>query len=314
MNNLSINNKEWLWVEKYRPKTIDDIIIPETLKTQIREWVDKREIPNLLLSGRIPGSGKSSLSHVLINETGADSMFLNVSLYPNIDTLRSKIQGFASTASFDGQPKIIVLDEFDGTNQNSFQPAFRGFVESFSKNVSFILTANFPSKIMEPIRNRMITIDFDDMSQKNKPELIKAGALRSMEILKNEDIKYNKDDLVWAIKHFYPSNRKIINTFQEFTSGGVLKINKDEVDTDTLNIDILKNIKDKNFDELRRNCARLPDPSSLFLTLFENIEDFDQTLRPNIIILIAKYQSFDSQVRDRLINIVALCVEIQELL
>jgi len=113
---LSIDNKEYLFVEKYRPKSINSIIIPEELKDQMREWVKDEQIPNLLLSGRVPGTGKSSMCHTIITETGADALFLNASLYPNIDILRSKIQGFVSTSSFDGNPKIVVLDEADFLN------------------------------------------------------------------------------------------------------------------------------------------------------------------------------------------------------
>ncbi len=311
---ISIDKKEFIWVEKYRPKTIDSIILSKEIKNMFKKWISDEEIPNMLLVSKTPGLGKSSAAHVLINEMDAEAMFINTSLFPNIDTLRNKIHGFVTTSSFNDKPKLVIMDEFDGANQNSLQPAFRGFVEEFSKNARFILTANVENKIIEPIRNRMITINFDEMMANNKTELIKETALNSIEILKNEKIKYDNTDVAYLVKHYYPSNRKIINKLQELSHSGTLKINRDEVDTDTLNLDILKNIHQKNFDELRRNCARLPDPSSLFLTLYENITDFDQTLRPNIIILIAKYQSFDSQVRDRLINIVALCVEIQELL
>ncbi len=312
MSNLSINNDEQILIEKYRPKNIEDLVVPEQLKKQMREWVKKDNIPNLLLSGRTPGTGKTSMCHTLITETGADAMFENASLYPNIDILRSKIQGFVSTASFDGNPKIVVLDEADFLNPKSTQPALRGFIESFSKNARFILTCNYPQKIIEPLRNRLITVDFDDMANKNKPELIKATFLRSRSILTNEGIEYTQDDLKWIVKHFYPSSRLILNKIQEFTTDGVLTIDRNKIDTDSLNTTIIDNILNKDFDSLRRNCTKLPDPSSLFLTLFENIETFPQQVRPPIIICIAKYQSYDSLVRDRLINIVAMCTEIIE--
>ncbi len=307
---LSVNNKEYVWIEKYRPKNLDDIVLPVELKTTIKSWVDDGEIPNILLSGRTPGTGKTSLCHTIIEEIGGEALFLNASLYPNIDILRSKIQGFVSTSSFDGAPKIVVLDEADGLNQNSTQPALRGFVESFSKSARFILTCNYKTKLIEPLRNRLIDIDFDEMSQKDKPELIKASAARAIEVLNNENVKYTKEDIIWVIRHFYPSSRKILNILQQYSIGGELKINRDELDADSLNDEIIKNIIAKDFDSLRRNCQKLPDPGSLFLTLFDSLEKFPKELRPQIIITIAKYQSFDSAVRDRLINTVACGTEI----
>lgn len=259
-------------------------------------------------------TGKTSMCHTIIEETGADALFLNASLYPNIDILRSKIQGFVSTSSFDGNPKIVVLDEADFLNANSTQPALRGFIESFSKNARFILTCNYPQKIIEPLRNRLINVDFDDMANKNKAELIKATFLRSRAILEKEKIEYTTEDLKWIVRHFYPSSRLILNKIAEFTTNKVLTIDKDKIDTDSLNSTIIKNILNKNFEELRRNCTKLPDPSSLFLTLFENIDIFEQPLRPSVIMIIAKYQSYDSLVRDRLINVVAMGTEIIEIL
>ncbi len=314
MSNLSVNKSEYIFIEKYRPKSINDLIVPETLKEQMREWVEDDEMPNLLLSGRTPGTGKTSFCHTIIEELGADALFINASLESNIDLLRTKIQGFVSTASFDGNPKIIILDEADGLNANSTQPALRGFIEKFSKNARFILTANYPQKLIEPLRNRLMLIDFDDLMNKNKKELITATFLRSKAVLENEQIEYTGDDLKWLVKHYYPSNRLILNKMQQFTQGKKLHINKEEIDTDSLNVEIIKNILDKDFDKLRRNCAKMPDPSSIFETLYVAIDDFPQSLRPQIIIAIARVQSWDGLVRDRLINAVGLAVEIQALL
>lgn len=313
-NQLSINNKEYIFIEKYRPKTITDLSVPMALKEQMKEWVKDDQIPNLLLSGRTPGTGKTSLCHTLIHETGADALFLNASLYPNIDVLRSKIQGFVSTSSFDGNPKIVVLDEADFLNANSTQPALRGFIESFSKNARFILTCNYPMKIIEPLRNRLINIDFDDMTIKNKNELIKDTLIRTLAVLNNEKIEYDMEDIKWIIKNFYPSSRAILNKIQEHTINKKLVLNKDEIDNDSLNNKILENIHKNEFENLRKNTEKMPDPSSLFMILYENLDDFPQALRPGIIIIIAKYQSYDSQVRDRTINSVACATEIMDLL
>ena len=311
---LSVNEKEYIFIEKYRPKTTEDLIVPEELKTSIREWVKDGEMPNILLSSRTPGTGKTSMAHVLINEIGADALFINASLEKNIDLLRDKIQGFVSTSSFDGNAKIVVLDEADFLNPNSTQPALRGFIEQFSKNARFILTCNYPNKLIEPLRDRLMLIDFDEMMQKNKVELIKATFLRNKSVLEHEGIEFNKEDLIWIVKHFYPSNRLILNKIQQMTQNKILGIDKNAIDTDTLNVDLVKSILDINFEQFTKLTKQMPDPSTIFLTLFENIEDFPQAARPSIIITIAKYQSYDSQVRDRLVNTVATGVEVMQLL
>jgi len=314
---LSINPKEYIYIEKFRPKNINDLIVTDDLKTQMKEWLTAGQIPNLLLTSKTPGTGKSSMAHTILAELQADALFINSSLESNIDTLRNKIQGFASTASFDGRPKIIVLDEADGLNPLSTQPALRGFIEEFSKNVRFILTANYINKIIEPLRNRLQIIDFDEMMSKNKAELIKKTYLRNKEILDYEKITYTKEDLIWLIKHFYPSNRLILNKIQQMTKNAKLVINKVDIDTDTLTSETIKAILNNNqesFDIIKKNIEKLPDPSSLFLALYEAIIKFPQVKRPEVIITIAKYQSYDSQVRDRLINSVACGFELQQIL
>lgn len=311
---ISVNEKEYLYVEKYRPKTVDDIVINSKTKDDIKNWIQDGEIPNLLLSGRTPGTGKTSLCHVLINEIGADALFVNASLESNIDTLRSKIQGFVSTASFDGNPKIVVLDEADFLNANSTQPALRGFIEQFSKNARFILTCNYKNKLIEPLRNRLIDIDLDDITSQFKSDLIKQVAVRAVKILQNEKIKFNKDDLIWIIKHYYPSTRKIVNLLQEKSVSGELIIDKNAIDQDGLATEIVNNIVTQDFKLMRQNIAKLPDPSTIFNTLYESVDEFPEGIQPKIIVTIAKYQAYDSQVRDRLINSVACAVEVMDIL
>ena len=311
---LSVNNNEYIFIEKFRPKTIDDLIVPQKLKEQMREWVKDGEIPNLLLSSKTPGTGKTSMTHTLINEVGADALFINASLESNIDLLRNKIQGFVSTASYNGNAKIIVLDEADFLNANSTQPALRGFIEQFSKNARFILTCNYPNKLIEPLRDRLILIDFDEMMQKNKKELVTATFLRNQEVLKHEKIEYKKEDLIWLIRHFYPSNRLILNKIQQMTQNGKLSINKDDIDVDTLNSKIINEILSGSFEELKTDCAKLPDPSAIFSAIFERIEDFPKEFRPQIIITVARYQSYAASVRDAYINSLACCLEVQQIL
>jgi len=309
---LSINTKEYIWAEKYRPKNIEDIVLSEKVRSDVRKWLKDEEVPNLLLSGRIPGTGKTSLCHVIINEIGADALFVNASLESNIDMLRNRIQGFVSTASFDGNPKIIVLDEADFLNPNSTQPALRGFIEKFSKNARFILTCNYKNKLIEPLRNRLIEIDYDEMYQNNKSEMLKQTLIRTVKILKNEAVTYDNDSLKWILQHYYPSSRKIISALQEYSTSGALVINKEEIDQDSIAQGIITAIKTKNFAEIIKLVSKLPDPSSVFSIIYDNILDFPQAVRPGVIIQVAKYQAWDSQVRDRTINVVGCATEVMQ--
>ncbi len=310
---LSIDEKEYLLIEKYRPKNLDDIVITESLRTQAKKWVKDGEIPNLLLSSKIPGTGKTSFAHTLIHETDAEALFINASLYPNIDILRNKVQGFAMTASFDGRAKIVVLDEADSLNSTSTQKALRGFIEEYSKNCRFILTCNYKDKIIEPIQNRLIEIDFDLMFNANKKELIKQMYLRTKSILEHEKIQFNQDDLLYLVGHFYPSSRTVINKVQEFNTNGTLLINKVDIDTTKINKDLIDAIKAKDFNKIRLKISKMSDPGGIFTTIYENIEEFNQDKRPSIVITCAKYSAWNSQVRDRLVNAVACAVEIGEL-
>ena len=313
---LSIDEKEFIFVEKYRPKNIDDIVITEEWKNKIRKWIKDGEIPNLLLSSKSPGLGKSSLAHVLINELDAEALFINASLYPNIDILRNKIKGFATTSSFDGRAKIVVLDEADFLNAKSTQPSLRGFIEEFSKNCRFILTCNYKDKIIKPIQDRLINIDFDVLYNYNKLELVKQVFLRTKKILEHENIKFQLEDLKEIVKHYYPSSRSIINKIQEFTTptdaGSILVVNKDNLDSDSLNENIVNSILSKDFEKIKKSIEQLQDPSTVFSLLYESINKFQQPKRPQIIIDIAKYSAWDSQVRDRLVNSVACAVEVSK--
>ncbi len=320
MSNLSVDKGEFILVEKYRPKNIEDIVITKDYKNKIKDWIKDGEIPNLLLTSKTPGLGKSSLAHTLIHELDAEALFINASLYPNIDILRNKIKGFASTASFDGRAKIVILDEADFLNANSVQPALRGFIEEFSKNCRFVMTCNYKDKIIEPIQNRLIEIDFDMMFNVHKPELIAQMFLRTKEILSSEfeDIDYNPEDLKYLIKHYYPSSRSVINKVQDFTitveGKKTLVVNKDSVDSDNVNNKLIEAILANDFKEIRIWCERLSDPSVIFSSIYEHIDEFPQSKRPQVIITAAKYSAWNSQVRDRLVNTVACATEVGSLL
>ena len=312
MPEMTVTKDEYLYVEKYRPTQIDDLIIDERNKAMIKTWIKDGQIPNILLSSKTPGLGKTSLIHVLAAEIGAEVLFINASLHKNIDMLRDKVMSFAATSSFDGKPKICALDEADFLNANTTQPAMRAVIEEFSKNVRFILTCNDINKIIEPIQNRMIVIDFDEIF--HDKTLIKDIYIRAENILKNENIEYTKEDLAFLVKHYFPSSRAIIMKLHQFSTSGTLVVNRDDIDSHGIIQKIINVIISKDFVQLRKDITALHDPSVLFTEIYNNLDTFPKALHAPIVICVAKYQSYDTLVRDRLVNVAAMGAEIMQIL
>ena len=305
---ITKDEKETIFVERYRPKKISDIVLPDYLKNNINEWI-KKGLPNLLLVSKSPGLGKSSLCHVIISEMNAEALFINASLESNIDVLRNKIAGFVTTASFDGKPKIIVLDEADGLNQNSVQPALRAFIEEFSKNARFILTCNDEGKIIEPLQDRLMRINFDDIFHEHK-ELIIDIYKRCVQILDSEGIEYKPEDLKNVVKKYYPKSRKIIMKIQQNILGNVLDFHKETLDNDKNLEELINNILEKDFVKIRKNITLFNDVSSIYSYIYENIDIFPYEKHPAIVMILAKYQANDSLVRDKIINVAACLTEL----
>jgi DNA polymerase III delta prime subunit len=310
---ITINKKEYVWEEKYRPKKLEDIVLPKEMKESIKEWLETSEIPNLLLISKDPGLGKSSLTHVILNELGCDARFINASLERNIDTLRSDIQGFVSTKSFDGKPKIIVLDEADYLNAESTQPALRGFIEQFSKNARFILTANYKDKIIEPLRDRLQTYDFDELFMEHK-ELIKDIYIRSQAILESEKIEYDSEDLKMIVKNNYPRFRSIVKKLQQYSTNGKLEIHKDTLDIEHVLDIVVKNTLNGEFMEMQKNISQILDNNIIYTYIYDNLDKFPIEKHPPIVITLAKYQANDSLVRDKRVNTAACLTEIMGIL
>jgi DNA polymerase III delta prime subunit len=310
---ITINEKEYVWEEKYRPKKLEDIVLPKEMKESIKEWLETSEIPNLLLISKDPGLGKSSLTHVILNELGCDARFINASLERNIDTLRSDIQGFVSTKSFDGKPKIIVLDEADYLNAESTQPALRGFIEQFSKNARFILTANYKDKIIEPLRDRLQTYDFDELFMEHK-ELIKDIYIRSQAILESEKIEYDSEDLKIIVKNNYPRFRSIVKKLQQYSTNGKLEIHKDTLDIEHVLDIVVKNTLNGEFMEMQKNISQILDNNIIYTYIYDNLDKFPIEKHPPIVITLAKYQANDSLVRDKRVNTAACLTEIMGIL
>jgi DNA polymerase III delta prime subunit len=307
-----VKQDEFLWVEKYRPQNIEDCILPDSIKSTFKEFIAAGDMPNLLLSGTA-GTGKTTIAKALCNELGYTSLVVNGSLDRNIDTLRNEIASFASTVSFDGGKKCIILDEADYLNPQSFQPALRGFIETFSKNVRFILTCNFKDKIIEPIHSRTTLIDFRT-GKKEMPEIMGVLMKRILNILKEETVKVEDPKIVAeVIKKHYPDIRRILNEMQRYSAGGVIDIgilaNVGETDVTSL----MKYLKDRDFGKMRQWVVENidADPVRIFRTIYDNMHDYlAPSSIPQIVLLIGEYQYKQAFVQDREINLVAFLTEV----
>jgi DNA polymerase III delta prime subunit len=300
-----------LWVETYRPKTVDDCILPKEQSKLFKDFVKQGHFPNLILAGP-PGIGKTTIAKALINELGCDSIVINGSMNGNIDTLRTTIHQYASAMSIDGQRKYVIIDEADHLPQHSTQAAMRNFMEEFSKNCGFILTCNYKDRIIDPLQSRCTLIDFNKISNTEKPELAKGFMTRLCYILDKEKIQYDKRVLVELVKRNFLNWRKIINDVQRYSASGV-------IDTGILATletnfdDLFDMIKNKEFEKMRRWVGENSDVDSthLFRELYHKLsKKLDPASVPQLILTIAQYQFWASQVADAEINIVACLTEI----
>jgi len=306
MNKL---DNEYLWVEAYRPQKIDDCILPETQKNIFKEMVGNKDIPNMLLCGG-PGMGKTTIAKALVNEMGLDLMFINASLESGIDVLRTKIMNFASTVSFSGGVKIVILDEADYTNPQSFQPALRGFIEEFSNNCRFIFTCNYKNRIIPPLHSRCTVIEFK-IEKSEKPKLMQEFFNRIRHILRNENIKYDGKVIAAVITKYFPDYRRVLNELQRYSVSG----NIDEgilANVHELNMAELKtSLVEKDWNRMRKwVVANLDNDSS---TIFRKIYDVllpEVNEVPHLVLLLADYQYKASFVVDQEINMVACLTDI----
>jgi len=303
---------EFLWVEKYRPDKIDDCILSDDLKTTFKEFVENGDMPNLLLSGTA-GTGKTTVAKALCNELGYTSLIINGSLDRNIDTLRNDIATFASTVAFDGGKKCIILDEADYLNPQSFQPALRGFIEQFSKNVRFILTCNYRDKIIEPIHSRTTYIEFRS-KKSDLPAMMGSFMNRIINILGQEDIKVeSKAVIAELIKKHFPDMRRTLNELQKYSAGGIIDkgilANIEEANVASL----VKHLKEKDFKNMRQWVVDNidSDPIRIFRTIYDNMYDFlEPSSIPQVVLLIGEYQYKQAFVQDSEINMVAFLTEV----
>ena len=306
-----IDNSEYIWAEKYRPQTVEDVILPEKLIEQFLTYVKERRTPNMLFSSTGAGMGKTSLVNALIKDLDADVMWVNGSKDANMELMRGKLIDFGSGVGIDDSPKICVIDEADGIEQHKGQKALRGIIEEFSKNVSFIFTANYKEQLIEPLRNRLVQFDFDDIYNKNKKYIATAAYKRLIYILDNEGINFGHKQLQPIITNFAPSIREMIMVLQQNSTSGTLELDDNILNTNIQHKHILMSMKAKKFPDLRKGIQALADPASIYTYIFNNLDDwFEELSMPQVILVVAKYQEMSSGARDKVIPATAMAVEI----
>ncbi len=308
-----MNNTDFLLTEKYRPQVIDDCILPDETKKTFKEFVEKGEIPNLLLSGP-PGIGKTTIAKALCNELGADYYVINGSDEGRfLDTVRNQAKNFASTVSLTGSSKhkVIIIDEADNTG-NDVQLLLRANIEAFYNNCRFIFTCNYKNKIIEPLHSRCAVLDFT-IKGKQKAQLAGAFFKRLQNILNEEKIEYDQKVLVEIISKHFPDFRRVLNECQRYSVGGKIDSGILASFSDIAVSDLIKNMKDKNFAEVRKwVVSNLDNDANLILRrLYDSCyESLVPSTIPSAILIIAKYMYQGSFVADQEINLLAALTEL----
>jgi DNA polymerase III delta prime subunit len=303
--------EDFLWCEKYRPRVVADTVLPSELKSTFQQFVDDKAIPNLLLTGRA-GTGKTTVARAMLEELGCDYIVVNGSLNGNIDTLRNDIQQFASSMSLVGGRKYVILDEADYLNANSTQPALRNFMEEFSKNCGFILTCNYPNRIIKELHSRCSVINFK-IANTEKPKLAAKFFKRVSDILIHEQVAFEPKAVAGIVEKHFPDFRRTLNELQRYSATG------------SIDVGILANIQEQSIKQLIE-CMKVKDftsvrkwvvdnidmePNVLYRQFYDTSYDyFTTSSAPQLVMILAQYQYKQAFVVDSEINIVACLTEI----
>jgi DNA polymerase III delta prime subunit len=306
-------SSNFIWVEKYRPKTIEDCILPENIKKTFSDFLNKGEIPNMLLAGP-PGVGKTTVAKALCNELGVDFYVINGSDEGRfLDTVRNNAKNFASTVSLssDAKHKVVIIDEADNTG-NDVQLLLRAFIEEFAGNCRFIFTCNYKNKIIEPLHSRCAVVEFG-IKGKEKTQLAGSFFKRLQDILDAEGVRYDPKVLAELISKHFPDWRRVLNECQRYSVGGEIDSGILASFSDVAVNDLITHLKDKNFAEVRKwVVANLDNDSSVILrriydACYTHLSP--QTI-PAAVLIIAKYQYQIAFVADQEINLLAALTEI----
>lgn len=303
--------ENYLWVEKYRPSTLADCILPDELKNTFQQFVDNKNVPNLLLSGSA-GVGKTTVAKAMLEELGADYIVVNGSLHGNIDTLRTEIMNFATTVSFSEGRKYVILDEADYLNPQSTQPALRNFMEEYSKNCGFILTCNFKNRIIDPLHSRCSVVDFI-FPKKMAPKLASDFFERVKVILDTENVTYDEKVLATIIQRHFPDWRRVINELQRYSVNGNIDTGLLANSSQNAFNTLISQLKQKQFTDMRKWVAQNidSDPTSIMRMLYDHAsEKVDPKSIPQLVLLIGEYQYKSAFVADQEINLVAFLTQV----
>ena len=303
--------QHFLWVEKYRPKTVDECILPLALKTTFNDFAQQDKIPNLLLSGG-PGVGKTTVAKALCDMTEADYIVVNGSEESGIDVLRTKIKQFASTVSFTDSRKMVILDEADYLNPQSTQPAMRGFIEEFAGNCGFIFTCNYKNRIIEPIHSRCSVVDFKILNG-DKAKLASQFMTRVNDILDKEEISYDKKVVAELIMKHFPDFRRVLNELQRYSTSGTIDTGVLSQIADINLKELMSALKEKNFKEMRAWVALNVDndPQKIYRKIYDTLyEHLKPVAIPQTVITLADYQYKSAFAADQELNLVACLTQL----
>ena len=306
---MNASKEQFLWVEKYRPRKLDDCILPDDQLKTFREFVATGEIPNMLLCGSA-GVGKTTIARAICEELGCDYIIINGSEESGIDVLRTKIREFASSVSFGGKTKVVILDEADYLNPNSTQPALRAFIEEFANNCRFIFTCNFKNRIIAPLHSRTAVIEFK-LTKADRPKMAGRFMKRLSDILATENVTFDEKVVAEVLKKHFPDYRRVLNELQRYSVSGTIDegilVNVQEVNMKEL----VASLKSKDFKKMRNwvvdNIDN--DPNLIFRKIYDT--SLDEVKYPSqLVLLLADYQYKAAFAANPEINLVACLAEI----
>jgi len=301
--------EHFLWTEKYRPQTVEDCILPERLKAVFQEYVNQKQVPNLLLTGGA-GVGKTTIAKAMCNEIGCDFMILNGSDENGVDTIRVKIKNYASSMSLLGGRKVIILDEADYLTPNA-QAILRNAIEEFATNCSFIFTCNYKSKIIDPLHSRCAVVDFS-LKNDEKQKMASGFFKRITHILDTEKVEHDEKVIAEVIKKHFPDFRRVINELQRYSKLGKIDVGILSQIGDISISQIVKHLKGKDFASIRKWAATTDiDSTTFFRKLYDALYDIAKPQSiPQAVLILADYQYKQAFVADQEINLVACLTEI----
>lgn len=303
-------DSDFLWVEKYRPKTIDDVILPDRIKKNLTQYVKKKSVPNMLLSGPA-GVGKTTIARALLEEINADYIIINGSLDAGIDVIRHDVNSFASSVSFSGGRKYVIFDEADQLSA-TVQKALRAFTEKFADSCGFIFTCNYKARIIEPLHSRLPEIEFT-LNSDETYDMATQFYKRCTSILTNENIAFDKKVISELIMKYFPDFRRVIGELQKFSASGAID---ESIFSSTVDVDmseIFGYLKEKKFDEMREWCTRnsTQDYPETYRKMYSTSSDFiKSSSMPGFIVTLAEHMDKHTRAIDPEINMAAFLTEI----